>query len=106
MELLEAKEELKEVNTQLTLYMKKKKALQDFIEEENKRLNQYTDPKTKAYSLKKDEEYIKLYGDKVIIFDKQAISDDPKYDKFDNNNNKKVIFFESFKTLSSFFLRK
>lgn len=62
MELLEAKEELKEVNTQLTLYMKKKKALQDFIEDENKRLNQYTDPKTKAYSLKKDEEYIKLYG--------------------------------------------
>jgi hypothetical protein len=62
MELLEAKEELKEVNSQLTLYMKKKKALQDFIEEENKRLKQYTDPKIRAYSLKKDEEFIKLYG--------------------------------------------
>ena len=62
MELLEAKEELKEVNSQLTLYMKKKKALQDFIEEENKRLKQYTDPKLRAYSLKKDEEFIKLYG--------------------------------------------
>ena len=62
MELLEAKEELKEVNTQLTLYMKKKKALQEFIEEENKRLRQYTDPKLRAYSLKKDEEFIKLYG--------------------------------------------
>ena len=64
MELLEAKEELKEVNRQLTLYMKKKKALQDFIEEENKRLKQYTDPKLKAYSLKNDEEFIKLYGRK------------------------------------------
>ena len=42
---------------------------------------------------KTKDEYIKLYGDKVIIFDKQAISDNPKYDKFDNNNNKKVIFF-------------
>lgn len=62
MELLEAKEELKEVNSQLTLYMKKKKALQDFIEEENKRLKQFTDPKIRAYSLKKDEEFIKLYG--------------------------------------------
>ena len=62
MELLEAKEELKEVNSQLTLYMKKKKALQDFIEEENRRLKQYTDPKLRAYSLKKDEEFIKLYG--------------------------------------------
>lgn len=62
MELLEAKEELKEVNSQLTLYMKKKKALQDFIKEENKRLKQYTDPKLRAYSLKKDEEFIKLYS--------------------------------------------
>ena len=62
MELLEAKEELKEVKSQLTLYMKKKKALQDFIEEENKRLKQYTDPKLRAYSLKKDEEFIKLYS--------------------------------------------
>jgi hypothetical protein len=42
---------------------------------------------------KAKDEYIKLYGDKVIVFDKQAISDNPKYDKFDNNNNKKVIFF-------------
>ena len=42
---------------------------------------------------KTKDEYIKLYGDKVIIFDKQAISDNPKYDKFDNNNNNKVIFF-------------
>lgn len=65
MELLEAKEELKEVNTQLTLYMKKKRALQKFIEDENRRirrLKQYTDPKVKAYSLKKDEEFIKLHG--------------------------------------------
>ena len=62
MELLEAKKEFKEVNSQLTLYMKKKKALQEFIQEENKRLKEYTDPKLRAYSLKKDEEFIKLYG--------------------------------------------
>lgn len=42
---------------------------------------------------KQADEYYKLYGDKVIMFDKQAVSDNPKYDKFDNNNNKKVIFF-------------
>lgn len=42
---------------------------------------------------KKADEYYNLYGDKVIMFDKQAISDNPKYDKFDNNDNKKVIFF-------------
>lgn len=41
----------------------------------------------------KANEYYNLYGDKVIMFDKQAISDNPEYDKFDNNNNKKVIYF-------------
>ena len=41
----------------------------------------------------KANEYYNLYGDKVIMFDKQAISDNPNYDKFDNNNNKKVIYF-------------
>lgn len=42
---------------------------------------------------KKADEYYKLYGDKVIMFDKQAVSDDEKYDKFDKHDNKKVIFF-------------
>lgn len=42
---------------------------------------------------KRANEYFKLYGDKVIMFDKQEISDNAKYDKFDNSNNKKVIFF-------------
>ena len=41
----------------------------------------------------KANEYYNLYGDKVIMFDKQEISDNPNYDKFDNNNNKKVIYF-------------
>ena len=62
MELLEAKEELKKVNTQLTLYMKKKKALQEFINEEDKKLKQHTDPKLRAFALKKDKEFINLYG--------------------------------------------
>ena len=39
------------------------------------------------------DEYKALYGDKVIVFDKQAVSDDPLLDKFDNNDNKGVIYF-------------
>ena len=62
MELLEAKEELKEVNTQLTLYMKKKKALQEFINEEERKIKQHTDPRLRAFALKKDTEFITLYG--------------------------------------------
>lgn len=62
MELLEAKEELKEVNLQLTLYMKKKRALQNFIEEENYRLNKTNSPKFKARELKKDQNFIEEHG--------------------------------------------
>ena len=58
MELLEAKEELKEVNVQLTFYMKKKRALQTFIEEHNG-----TDsPRVRAWKLKNDETFIKEHG--------------------------------------------
>ena len=62
MELLEAKEELREVNSQLTFFMKKKRALQTFIQEENDRLKGIASPRSKAWELKKDEEFIKEHG--------------------------------------------
>jgi len=62
MELLEAKEQLREVNSQLTFYMKKKRALQSFIQEENDRLKGIASPRSKAWELKKDEIFIKEFG--------------------------------------------
>jgi predicted nucleic acid-binding Zn-ribbon protein len=62
MELFEAEEELKSVNSQLTLFMKKKKALQDFIQEENERLERLDNPITKIWKLKKDKEFLATYG--------------------------------------------
>lgn len=62
MELSEAKEELREVNIQLTLFMKKKRALQTFIQEENDRLKGIASPKSKAWELKIDKEFIELHG--------------------------------------------
>lgn len=62
MELLEAKEELRMVNSQLTFYMKKKRALQNFIQEENDRLKGIASPRSKAWELKKDEMFIQEHG--------------------------------------------
>lgn len=39
------------------------------------------------------DEYYKRFGDKVIMFDKEGISNSDKYDKFDKFDNKKVIYF-------------
>lgn len=62
MEIVEAKEELRQVNSQLTLLMKKKRALQDFIQEENDRVKGIASPRSKAWELKKDVTFIKEYG--------------------------------------------
>ena len=62
MELLEAKEELREVNTQLTLFMRKKRALQTFIQEETDRLKGIASPKSRAWELKNDADFIREYG--------------------------------------------
>ena len=62
MELTEAKEELREVNIQLTLFMKKKRALQTFILEENERIKGIASPKSKAWELKTDKEFVALHG--------------------------------------------
>lgn len=58
----EAIEELKSVNNNLTLLMKKKKALQSYINEENERLGGIESPKQKAWRLKKDTKFIEKYG--------------------------------------------
>lgn len=56
-----ALEELKKINNDLTLLMKKKKALQNYIEEENARIGKLT-PRQKAIMLKHDEKFIREYG--------------------------------------------
>lgn len=62
MNIEKAKEELKEVNNGLTLLMKQKKALQQYIDDETDRIKNVSSPRSKAYELKKDVEFIKLYG--------------------------------------------
>lgn len=56
----QAMQELTKVNNNLTLLMKKKRALQDFIKKEEDRLNN-TEPRARAWALKNDEEFIKLH---------------------------------------------
>lgn len=53
-------QELIKVNNNLTLLMKKKKALQSFIKSEEDRL-EGIDPRERAYLLLYDEEFIKLH---------------------------------------------
>lgn len=61
-DLEKAKEELREVNNNLTLLMKKKRALQTFILEENDRLKKIASPESKAWELKHDSDFIKEFG--------------------------------------------
>lgn len=61
-DLEKAKEELREVNNNLTLLMKKKRALQTFILDENERLKKIASPESKAWELKHDSEFIKEFG--------------------------------------------
>lgn len=49
--------ELKEVNNNLTFYMKKKHALQQFIQEED-----INSPYLRAYELRNDETFFKEHG--------------------------------------------
>lgn len=59
----QAMQELTKVNNNLTLLMKKKRALQEFIKQEEDRLNN-TDPRVIAWALKNDETFIKEHGRK------------------------------------------
>jgi len=53
-------QELIKINNNLTLLMKKKKALQSFIKAEEDRLEEL-DPRERAYKLQYDEQFIKEY---------------------------------------------
>lgn len=57
----QAMQELIKVNNNLTLLMRKKKALQSFIKAEEDRL-EGIDPIEKAYKLQFEEKFIKEYG--------------------------------------------
>ena len=59
-----AKERLRETNNCLSFYMKEKKALQSFIEEEANRVQSIASPRSKAYELLNDTEFIKTHGRK------------------------------------------
>ena len=54
-------EELEIVNNNLTLFMKKKHALQKYIAEENARLGLIS-PRSKAIKLKNDKQFIEEHG--------------------------------------------
>ena len=58
----DAKKELREVNNCLSLYMKKKRALQTFIQDENDRIKMIASPKSKAWELKHDRTFIEEHG--------------------------------------------
>lgn len=57
-----AKEELREINNVLSLYHKKRRALQSFIEEENNRLKGIASKEARAWELKHDSKFIADYG--------------------------------------------
>lgn len=59
-----AKEEIKAINNQMTLYMKKKKALQYFIEQETNRLMGIKSLKEEIIDLYNDPKFIKEHGRK------------------------------------------
>ena len=59
-----AKEEIKAINNQMTLYMKKKKALQYFIEQETNRLIGVKSLKEEILDLYNDPKFIKEHGRK------------------------------------------
>jgi hypothetical protein len=56
-----ALDRLEEINNNLTLLMREKKAIQDYIQEEENRLKSYN-LKNWAYKLKNDEEFMKEHN--------------------------------------------
>lgn len=57
-----AKEELREINNVLSLYHKKRRAIQNFIEEENDRLKGIASKESKAWELQNDPKFVAEYG--------------------------------------------
>lgn len=61
-DLNKAKEELREINNVISCYMKKKRAVQNYILEENDRMKNISSPETKAWELKHDTRFIEEHG--------------------------------------------
>lgn len=61
-DLDKAKEELREINNVISCYMKKKRAVQNYILEENDRMKNISSPETKAWELKHDTTFIEEHG--------------------------------------------
>lgn len=57
-----ALEELEKVNNNLSLFMKQKRALQKYIEDEDKRINEIVSNQNRAWNLKKDKKFIEEHG--------------------------------------------
>lgn len=60
--LEQANIELREINNVLSCYMKKKRAVQNFIQEENDRVKGIASPMSKAWELKHDTVFIEEHG--------------------------------------------
>lgn len=60
--LEDAKDELRQINSVLSFYMKKKKAVQNYILEENDRIKKISSPESKAWELKHDTIFIQEHG--------------------------------------------
>lgn len=61
-DLDKAKEELREINNIISCYMKKKRAVQNYILEENDRMKNISSPESKAWELKHDTNFIEEHG--------------------------------------------
>lgn len=61
-DLDKAKEELREINNIISCYMKKKRAVQNYILEENERMKNISSPESKAWELKHDTNFIEEHG--------------------------------------------
>ena len=58
----DAQIELSQINNCLSYYMKRKRALQEYILNENDRLKNISSPKSKAWELKHDRTFIEEHG--------------------------------------------
>lgn len=58
----DAQIELRQINNCLSYYMKRKRALQEYILNENDRLKNIASPQSKAWELKHDRAFIEEHG--------------------------------------------
>ena len=68
-DLEQAKEELREINNVLSIYMNKKRAVQKYILAENDRVKKIASPESLAWELKHDTNFIQEHGRERTIED-------------------------------------